>query len=715
MAYGAVKFTEFTDNCDIDWKIQIYQKDHTGTNTSFTTGPTGFDLKYKGERFDDKMKSSEITFSFFSTSSSDDTFLTNLSTDLPSTYIVEVFRDTAGTNSTYWKGIIQTSNFQIKDTFYPQEYKLRAICGLQLLKSQTTVGLTNLIKGGYSEKYTLDTSDVQTITLGSIIASCLSTLPSSELWTTSETFVRRRGCWNGTGMDSYPNDTFHEFGYLSSNLYDETQNGNFEFRKQFDTVEEILNLMNARLYQEDGIWRLEQLGIFNDINTLSTPPRYYRIAKDSDQLGSGNGNAVTTDLTATNSQFIKSAGMLTGFSEVIRRIETSIEDVAEFEQDYIQQTPLAISADSTPIAADFINTNLTRSNTGQFVVLNYSFLAQNISATLTNAPSTTYTIGVNAFIKVGSNYLQMDTDVSSSTYNQMIWSSGVNPVISEAAFINGGLGGADITVTGIESGSEQINAVFFQPFNPPTTNTQYQIPSDDNIEVYFYYRVFSTPFSPGITSDVTSSFTSSNFAVSLSPSYPQNYGFKVMIVDENGAYAKLSKFTSTNSPSGTEIEGGIFIEDEVRFENSTALTSAPSIFMKNSSGSWVNNIYDFQNVLQSGGIDNDLTRLRQKEKIAMQAKSLDLIRGTLLKRDLRQLGLTNDTTTLVLHKPIFIGTKLYLIVGFNFSAVTGSYEVTLQELNYDFVAAGTGSDLFALVMEFLTEDWTGQPTGPFNF
>ena len=95
MAYGAVKFTEFTDNCDIDWKIQIYKEDYTGSNVSFTTGPTGFDLQYKGESFDDKMKSSELSFSFFSTSSTDDTFLTSLATDLPSTYIVEVFRDTA--------------------------------------------------------------------------------------------------------------------------------------------------------------------------------------------------------------------------------------------------------------------------------------------------------------------------------------------------------------------------------------------------------------------------------------------------------------------------------------------------------------------------------------------------------------------------------------------------------------------------------------------
>jgi hypothetical protein len=716
MAYGAVKFTEFTDNCDIDWKIQIYQKDHSGANTSFTTGPTGFDLQYKGERFDDKMKSSEITFSFFSTSSGDDTFLTNLSTDLPSTYLVEVFRDTAGTNSTYWKGIIQTSNIQIKDTFYPQEYKLRAICGLQLLKSTTTLGLSNLIKGGYSDKYTLDTSDVQTITFGSIITSSLSTLATEELFTTSETFVRRRGCWNATGMDAYPNDTWHEIGYLSKNLYEEknsTTTTTFEFKKCFEVIEEILDLMNARLYQEDGIWRLEQLGIFNDINNLSTPPRYYRIAKDSDQLGSGNGNAVTTDITATNSQFIKSAGMLTGFSEVIRRIETKIEGVDDFDQDFIEYYQNNLPADPTPIAADFINSNLSRTNTNQFIKLEFSWRANNLTgALLPNAPLDEYHIPVNCFIKCGTNYLQTDLDSTSSTYGQKIWDTAANPYIPTDVLVQAY--GAPLLTFLSGTDSYNINPIYYIGFNPPTSNAQFQIPSDDIIELYFYYRVIKTPQGQISSIDDTASFSSSDFEVNLQPSYPNIFGFKLSIVDENGSYIKQTKFTSINSPSGTEVEGGNIIEETINFENTQIQTSARFILFKNSSGQWVSNLYSWNNVLQVVGTGTDLTRLRQKEKIAMQSNSLDLIRGTLLKRDLRQLGLSNDGTTLLLHKPIYIGTKLYLIVGFNLSAVSGAYDVTLQELEYNFAAVALGTDLFALLMENLTETWTGAPVNFFN-
>ena len=73
--------------------------------------------------------------------------------------------------------------------------------------------------------------------------------------------------------------------------------------------------------------------------------------------------------------------MQLGFSEVIRRIETRIEGVDGFAEDYVEFDPRNVSADSTPIAADFINTNLTRSNTGQFVQLNFSFLAQHIGDT----------------------------------------------------------------------------------------------------------------------------------------------------------------------------------------------------------------------------------------------------------------------------------------------------------------------------------------------
>ena len=717
MAYGAVKFTEFTDNCDIDWKIQIYQKDHSGGNTSFTTGPKGFDLQYKGESLNDKIKSSELTFTFFSRSSGDDTFLTNLSTDLPSTYIVEIFRDTAGTNSTYWKGIVQTNNLQIKDSFYPQEYKIRAICGIQFLKSTTTIGLSNLVKGGYSDKYTLDTSDVQSITFGSVITSSLSTLPTSELFTTSETFVRRRGCWNATGMDAYPNDTWHEIGYLSENLYIEknsTTTTTFEFKKCFDVIEEILDLMNARLYQEDGIWRLEQIGIFNDIDTLSTPPRYYRIAKDSDVLGSGNGNAFISDITATNSQFIKSAGMLTGFSDVIRRVETKIEGVDDFDQDFIDYYLEDIPADPTPIAADFINSNLSRTNTNQFVKLEFSWRANNLTgALLPNAPLDEYHIPVNCFIKCGTKYLQTDLDFTSSTYGEKIWDTAANPYIPTAALVQAY--GAPLLTFLTGTDSVNINPIYYTGFNPPTSNAQFQIPSDDAIELYFYYRVIKTPQGNMSSIDDTASFTSGDFEVNLQPVYPNIYGYKLSIVDENGSYVKQSKFIAINAPSGTEIEGGNVIEETINFENAEiAIPSTQPLVFKNSSGQWVNNLYSWNNVLQVVGVGTDLTRLRQKEKIAIQSKSLDLIRGKLLKRDKRQLGLTNDGTTLLLHKPIYIGTKLYLIVGLNFSAVEGAYEVTLQELDYDFDVVDLGTDLFALLMENLTETWTGAPVSFFN-
>ena len=41
MAYGEIRFAEFTDNTDIDWKIQIYKNGYSGSNTSFTLGSGG--------------------------------------------------------------------------------------------------------------------------------------------------------------------------------------------------------------------------------------------------------------------------------------------------------------------------------------------------------------------------------------------------------------------------------------------------------------------------------------------------------------------------------------------------------------------------------------------------------------------------------------------------------------------------------------------------
>ena len=65
-------------------------------------------------------------------------------------------------------------------------------------------------------------------------------------------------------------------------------------------------------------------------------------------------------------------------------------------------------------------------------------------------------------------------------------------------------------------------------------------------------------------------------------------------------------------------------------------------------------------------------RLRQKEKIAIQSVPLDLING-LIKKDLTTIGLTNNPDTLKLHEPIYIDSKLYLLVGLKFNAIQGQY------------------------------------------
>ena len=59
MAYGEIRFAEFTDNTDIDWKIQIYKNGYSGSNTSFTLG-SGFSLNYKGDSLDTN-ESSELS------------------------------------------------------------------------------------------------------------------------------------------------------------------------------------------------------------------------------------------------------------------------------------------------------------------------------------------------------------------------------------------------------------------------------------------------------------------------------------------------------------------------------------------------------------------------------------------------------------------------------------------------------------------------------
>ena len=90
-----------------------------------------------------------------------------------------------------------------------------------------------------------------------------------------------------------------------------------------------------------------------------------------------------------------------------------------------------------------------------------------------------------------------------------------------------------MTLVGIGSSTEQVNPTQFSGFNPPTTNAQFQIPSDDPIEVYFI-----TEFLPLLLALLLQVMSQVLFLLVIllfnCPAYPQIYGFKVSIVDETG-------------------------------------------------------------------------------------------------------------------------------------------------------------------------------------
>ena len=149
MAYGTRFNSEFLDNIGRAYKVEIMQDGYTGVNTSFKLDETGFTLNYPGQGNDifDPMKASECTIGFNSESAFMDLLISDIFEKSEGTFILKIGYDlTGGTSYTdYWKGVIIADNIEEVDDYYPQTYYIRAICGLETLKSKNANDISSIL------------------------------------------------------------------------------------------------------------------------------------------------------------------------------------------------------------------------------------------------------------------------------------------------------------------------------------------------------------------------------------------------------------------------------------------------------------------------------------------------------------------------------------------------------------------------------------------
>ncbi len=350
MAYEITNRAKFKDDNGIYYELHILKDNYVGSISEFNVGGDGFKLSYKGrgEKVDTAIHSSEITFEFVLRDNDDRNRILDIMSQQEGKYIARIYMNNAGTEvdfesvspvGRFWTGVIIMNESIMEDIDYPQIIKLRAIDGLELLKSKQINEISNIYNERTNETdATIKVADSNGdfeggyYTFQSIILGILNQNPITEVFTdnvaTDFLYLFAGNWWssktNVTEAQGY-NDCSNIIICKSSAFYQRpsTPGGTIKYMTCYDVLNKILFYLNARIHQQEGAFHIVQLSTFEVWQDDSaTTYGYY-------SKGGTAASGTVNYLKSLSSQSNKRSLTKFNFSRIIKRLIYNIAGVSE--------------------------------------------------------------------------------------------------------------------------------------------------------------------------------------------------------------------------------------------------------------------------------------------------------------------------------------------------------------------------------------------------
>ena len=300
-------YAEFTTREGNTFSVNILDDDFTGTAAESSVAPPGFELEYfGGQDVYSPLMPSTCRVPWIIQTTAEETFLAELADFQEGRFLIEIVEDPDGTAQRHWIGVMSPESIEIPDAALPYTIGLEAVCGLALLSRKQYD--TSQQFSGALENSTLDHI---LNALRAIPGSTTDIFPLSSTMLVTVTDVRPD---TGTSTDNFMQ---HVFFQAATNDILQGQNtvGTYE-----DMLVQICIMMNARLYQREGVWMLQSITRSMTAVNLITDVRAF------DRAGS-------TTSTANISNFRKAINQTTrhrtngtfSFLPTIRKVSRTID------------------------------------------------------------------------------------------------------------------------------------------------------------------------------------------------------------------------------------------------------------------------------------------------------------------------------------------------------------------------------------------------------
>jgi hypothetical protein len=237
MAYGVKYRLEFSDDLENGKKIEIWKNNYSGTVYDLVGAAEPCVITWQGDdNFYEPIRGSECKINLFET---DDTNYDNFYEEDEREYQVKVFyKDTSNNYQLFWIGWLVTDSFREAVTTKPFPITLTALDGLGTLS-------------GFDMPLSTTSSSIQTGRY--YITECLNNLDLElDIYVSQDIFIRNPG-----------STIYSVYDIMNITPYN-LQKEKLDINDAKHTLEQILKITNARIFQSYGRWYIINNSSYSD-------------------------------------------------------------------------------------------------------------------------------------------------------------------------------------------------------------------------------------------------------------------------------------------------------------------------------------------------------------------------------------------------------------------------------------------------------------------
>lgn len=249
---AAVRYrNEFYSTEGTLWKIDIYDTQHTGAVTEFTTTGQKFTLSYQGgkDRFD-PIVPSELCVMALVQNAAFESFIADIIASGENRFFVKLYKD----NAMYWAGAMLTDNIKKEDSYYPYEFEMSFTDGLGTLKDHlfwnTTVRPETL--------YTGKTSVIGMI-YRAITKAGAGLNGNTILWSATDTFISTCVHWYESHQNFYADSDPLLYSRVNNEAYYVNRDSSLTAMSCYDVLYDLLSAFGARIFLSNGQYKVVQV------------------------------------------------------------------------------------------------------------------------------------------------------------------------------------------------------------------------------------------------------------------------------------------------------------------------------------------------------------------------------------------------------------------------------------------------------------------------